>query len=174
VKRVQYYVATTVDGFIARSDGAYDCFVGEGEHAREYLRALEEDYDTVLMGRETYRVGERVGVTDPYPKLKSYVFSRTLAASPDPKIEIVSRDAAGFVRQLRKGSGRNIYLCGGGQLAGLLFAEDLIDDVMLKVSPVILGSGIPLASIVRTVPLELVRHRIHENGVVFLHYRVQR
>ncbi|MFL6463602.1 MAG: hypothetical protein ACJ73N_04245 [Bryobacteraceae bacterium] len=62
-------------GAIAEKDGGFQCFMQiEGEHVNDYLSALET-FDDVLMGRSTYEVGLQFGVTDPYPKFNSYVFS---------------------------------------------------------------------------------------------------
>lgn len=64
------HVATTAAGFIVREDGSFDYFPTEGEHVADYLKSLQS-YGAVLMGRNTYEVGLKVGVTDPYPHLKS-------------------------------------------------------------------------------------------------------
>lgn len=101
---VHYYVATTVDGFIARSDGSFDCFPTEGEHVAAYLASLGE-FDTVLMGRKTYEVGLRFGVVDPYPSLKAFVYSRTLEPPPHPNVQLVREGAVDHVRQLRDAPG---------------------------------------------------------------------
>src|SRR5215210_6877217 len=84
MRGLKYHVATTVDGFIGHEDGSVDGFVAEGDHATEFLESLQNDYDVVLMGRKTYEFGLRLGVTDPYPWLEQYVFSRTMKKSPFP------------------------------------------------------------------------------------------
>lgn len=99
MRKLKYYVACTVDGFIAREDGSFDCFPMAGEHFADLfdsfpetfpahfqeaqgIRAENKQFDAVLMGRKTYEVGLNVGVTNPYPTLKQYVFSRAMKASP--------------------------------------------------------------------------------------------
>lgn len=174
MRKLKYHVATTADGFIARGDGSFDCFPMEGEHVSDYLESLQS-YDAVLMGRRTYEVGLRAGVTDPYPHMKSFVFSRTMRESLDERVEVVSDNAAEVVRVLKGEEGGDIYLCGGADLATALFKEGLIDEVILKVNPLLLGSGVPLLhDLNRHVELELLGSKVYESGVVLLSYRVKK
>ena len=172
MQRLVYYVATSIDGLIARSDDSFDFFVNEGDHVTDYLAALKA-FDAVIMGRRTYEIGTKVGVTDPYPWLETYVVSKTIEKSPDPKVTIVSDDVTELVRSLKARAGRGVYLCGGGRLATRLLEQDLIDEIVLKLSPVIAGGGIPvIEQMDRPTPLELVDCKVHDSGVVVLRYRV--
>ena len=174
MRRLKYYVACSIDGFIAREDGSLDDFPTDPEHVADFFEALRS-FDVVLMGRKTYEVGLRAGVTNPYPAMKQYVFSRTLKQSPDPNIEIVTENAAERVKALRNEPGKDIWLCGGGDLATTLFTADLIDEIILKVNPLLLGSGIPFFSgDVRTAQLELSESKIYRCGVAVLHYQAKR
>lgn len=173
MKRVKYYVAASLDGTIARADGSYDFLLQEGDHVADFIASFGW-FDTVLMGHNTYRVAEDVGVTNPYPMLKSYLFSRSLKASPDPAVTLISADAAAAVSELKRGEGKDIWLCGGADLAASLFEAGLVDDVILKLNPVLVGPGIPLFKGGPKVDLELGEHKVYGNGVVLLHYRVKR
>lgn len=173
MKPLKYYVATSVDGFIAQADGSFEGFSFEGDHIADYIDSLNQ-FDTVLMGRKTYDVGLQDGKTNPYPMLKSYVFSRTMATSPDPQVTLVSQGASEVVRQLKAAPGSAIYLCGGATLAAQLFAEGLIDELILKINPFVMGQGIPLfATVVAQTQLALVGSKIYDSGVVWLRYGVQ-
>ena len=172
---LRYHVATTVDGFIAHVDHTIDGFVPDGPHVSEYLDSLHREYDVVVMGRRTYEFGLRLGVSSPYPWLRQYVVSRTMTSAPDPAVELIGDDVCSRVRDLRREAGRGIYLCGGAELASALFAEGLVDEVILKVNPVLFGEGIPLLA--RRIPptrLDLLRSTVYENGVLLLRYRVVR
>lgn len=174
MRRLAYYVAVTSDGFIAHTDGSVDGFLMEGEHVQDFMDSLSA-YDTVLMGRATYDFGRSFGVTNPYPTLRQYVFSRTLRESPDRAVTLISSDAAARVRELKaENTGKDIWLCGGAELAAELFNEELIDDLVLKVNPVVFGTGKALFS--RAIPgqsLLLTGNKVYENGVVVLRYRVR-
>jgi len=193
-RKLKYHVATSLDGFIARDDDSTDCFPGDlqAENVTDYLFSLASEYDTVLMGRGTYEIGLKVGVSDPYPQMETYVFSRTLKDSPNPRVHLVHENVADVVRGLKARAGedidwgrvirgaqahahKDIYLCGGGNLARTLFAEGLIDEVVIKLNPVLLGSGKPVVSrLPQDIPLELMSTKTYRTGIVLLRYSVKR
>ncbi len=191
MRKITYYIACSVDGFIARNDGSFEGFLQEGEHIADLLESFPETFpvhfrdalginpenkcfDVVLMGRKTYEVGLNVGIANPYPHLKQYVCSRSMKESPDPNVELVSEDVVGLVKSLKNETGKDIWLCGGADLATTLFAEKLIDMLILKVNPFIMGSGIPLfREAIAQTNLELTDSKIYGNGVLLLHYRVR-
>jgi dihydrofolate reductase len=162
VRTLTYYIATTLDGYIAepdRADPTGSLFtVGEDylahiveyypetlpAGAREALGVTDPGtrFDTVLEGRRSYQVGLDAAVTNAYPHLRHLVFSRTLDSSPDPSVEVVATDPVATVRQLKAETGRGIWLVGGAELAGALYHE--IDELIFKVNPVTALAGIPL------------------------------
>lgn len=167
-----YHVATTLDGFIAAPDGSWRAFLAHGEHIPDFLAALDR-YGSVVMGRRTYEVGLAQGVTNPYPRLATYVCSRGLETSPDPAVTVVADDAVAFVRGLKGRADRPIYLCGGGRLAAALFEAELVDELIVKQNPVVLGAGIPLFDgKLRTAQLALRDVRIYPSGVIVAAYQV--
>jgi dihydrofolate reductase len=92
--------------------------------------------------------------------------------SPDAAVQLVSREAVALVRELKKQSGKDIWLCGGGDLATTLFPE--INEMILKVNPILLGSGIPLFSgVAKQTDLELTDSKVYSNGFMLLRYRVK-
>jgi len=190
MRKLTYLIACTVDGFIAREDGSFDFFPMTGEHipyiAAEYpetipghlrdtlgVRAGNVQFDTVLMGRKTYEVGLSIGITNPYAHLRQYVVSRTMAASPSPDVQLVSANPVDLVRDLKHENGLNIWLCGGAELATALY--DAIDELIVKVNPIVLGSGIGLFAGVRgPTMLELTHHRTFDGGVAIHRYNVMK
>lgn len=158
MRELVYFVAVSLDGFIASPQGSWEAFPMEGDHMAaivdEYtdtlpahvLRAIgrtadRSRFDTVLMGWNTYAVGLPAGVDDPYPHLRQHVFTHRDVEVPAGIT--VSADPRTTVRALKaEATGSAIWLCGGGQLASALIGE--IDRVILKHNPVLLGAGVPL------------------------------
>jgi dihydrofolate reductase len=174
MRKLKYYVASTVDGFIGHEDGSVGGFLEHGDHVAGYLESLKTWFDVVLMGRKTYEFGVQYGVTNPYPWMRQYVISRTMKESPDENVELVSENIVELVKTLKSESGKDIYLCGGAELATMLFDEKLIDDVILKLNPVLFGSGISLLSrSAKPIDLELTGSKVYDNGVLLLQYRVK-
>jgi len=173
MRTLKYLVATSLDGFIAEEDGSFNNFIMEGHHVTDFQESLQL-FDTVLMGRKTYEVGLKFGVTSPYPTMKQYVFSQTMQESPDQQVELVSDNGLNFIKELKHKPGKDIWLCGGGKLATLLFTERLIDEIVVKVNPILFGSGIPLSStLVEPVHLELINSKRYDNGIMLLSYLVK-
>ncbi|MBD2732042.1 dihydrofolate reductase [Nostoc sp. FACHB-892] len=188
---VTYFVACSVDGYIAHIDGSHNGFSQDGKYfanlsadfpetfpsqLREVMgiHAGNKWFDVVLMGRKTYELGLKNGITNPYSHMKQYVFSRTMLQSPNENVELVSENAVELVKSLKSETLKGIWLCGGADLATTLFAHKLIDQLILKINPFLMGSGIPLFSgVIGQTALELANSNIYENGVVLLHYRVK-
>jgi dihydrofolate reductase len=190
MRSLVYFVACTVDGYIAAQDGALDAFAFEGPQVRDLLDEFPEmlpghlrdavgplgpnrRFDTVLMGRGTYEVGLLAGVTSPYPHLRQLVVSATMTERPDPEVELVREGVVERVRALKAEAGADVWLCGGAGLAATL--ADEIDELILKVSPIVLGSGIPLfAGAVGPRALAVTEHRTYPDGFALLRGRLGR
>ncbi|NER99610.1 MAG: dihydrofolate reductase [Symploca sp. SIO1B1] len=189
MRKLKYYVACTIDQFIARENGSFDFFLTEGEQVADLLESFPETipahfrdqlgisaenkhFDVVLMGRRTYEVGLKEGFTNPYPQMKQYLFSRTLQVSPDQNVELVSTSPVALVKELKQQPGKDIWLCGGGNLATTLFSQ--IDEMILKVHPILLGSGISLFyGAIKQTSLKLINNKIYNNSFMLFHYQLK-
>ena len=179
MRKLVYHVATSLDNFIARPDGSTPGFVAEGTAVTDYLETLQT-YDTVVMGRATYEAGYAYGVEPGQPSPiypgKHYIFSKTLRfeAEPHERVNVIDSDPVLFIRQLKQQPGSAIYLCGGGAFAGFSFENGLIDEVIVKLNPIVLGSGIRLfGESQREASLTLLGAKTYESGVVLLTYAVK-
>lgn len=181
MRQLVYYIGVTLDGFIAGPGGEIDFFPLSDEmaswivdaypetmptHARAHLGLTDTPnrvFDTVLMGRGTYQPALSIGVTSPYAHLRQYVVSTTLTVD-DPAVTVVADDPVGLVRTLKaQDSDKDVWLCGGGTLAGALMDE--IDQIVVKSYPVVAGGGIGMLTggfdPTRFTP---VRHRDFADG----------
>ncbi|TSE01066.1 dihydrofolate reductase [Skermania sp. ID1734] len=190
MRKLTYYVASTIDGFIAAEDGSVDFFPVGGDHGpaitSQYPETLPTKvreargidspnitFDTVLMGRKTHDFGVKTGTVSPYAHLRQFVVSTTMLESPDPAIEMINDDPLERVRELKKDrSGLGIWLCGGGELAHHLLPE--IDQIFLKLYPVVLGGGRGLfgnaGGLPEPVRFRVSTSRVFDDGVAFIKY----
>ncbi|HEX8567818.1 MAG TPA: dihydrofolate reductase family protein [Pyrinomonadaceae bacterium] len=175
MRKITFGVASSLDNFIARENGAVDWLMWSDD-VMEIMSDFWKKIDTVLMGRKTYTVGLELskGKKNPYPDIKTYVFSQTLKAEENADVEIVSENAVEFVRKLKSEEGKEICVMGGGEFAKSLFEAELIDEIGFNIHPVLLGSGIPLfLEMKRQIDLELIESRQLKNGCVYVLYRVK-
>jgi dihydrofolate reductase len=155
VSLTQYYTATTLDGFIADPDNSLDwLFTREREEGGllnygEFIAAV----GALAMGSTTYEwiLDHEFRDKDPaewkWPyEIPSWVFThRQLPVVPDARIEFTSADVATVHEQMVEAAGgRNVWIVGGGDLAGQFADAGLLDEVIVWIAPVTLGAGAPL------------------------------
>lgn len=191
MRKLVYLVAVTLDGWIAGPDGQFDFFGFDGDSAAAILADWPETmpthvrgplgldgvanrrFGTVIMGRGTYEPGLAAGVTSPYAHLEQFVCSTTLTGT-GPAVTVVGTDPAALVRDLKQRDlkqrdGLDIWLCGGGRLAAHLAGE--IDELILKVNPIVTGSGLPLfAAGFQPMPWRRDSTRTFDTGVSIVTY----
>ncbi|HKQ75357.1 MAG TPA: dihydrofolate reductase family protein [Blastocatellia bacterium] len=178
MRKIVYSLTNSLDNFIARADGAADWILMGDEIMSEFPKIFET-FDTVLIGRKTYDITfmhnpETGQETSGFMGMKTYVFSRTVKESSNAGVEIVSENAGEFVRSLKRESGKDIWLMGGGILAASLLKERLVDEIGLTIQPILLGSGVPLfPDIGLQVELQLLECKPYKNGIVGLKYQIK-
>ena len=175
-RKIIVNLATSADGYVARLDGCLDWLTERPAPMGFYgLPEFERSTDAKILGRKTFdrslQMGARFSAGDVH-----YVFSRRLPAAPAPAgIHFVSESIRTFTEQLRKEAGKNVWMMGGGDIIGSFLDEDAIDEFIITVIPTFIGEGIPLlAPRHRTVALRLLGVQQFLDGVVQLHYEVQR
>jgi len=177
MRKVKYGVGVSLDGYIAAPDGSVDWLNRATRHAKGEdfgMGAFFKSIDTVLMGRKTYEIAVKMGMGGGgYPKMKNYVFSRTLPPGERDGVEYVSGDPAELMAQLKKQPGKDIWLCGGGELASEFLKAGALDEVILGIAPVLLGAGrLTFPPGFSETEVELVECKQYKGGVVGLTYRV--
>jgi dihydrofolate reductase len=183
MRKVTLGLANSLDNYIARKDGGYD-WIHWSDEVAEISAKFMKTVDALLIGRKSYEAMLSYGQAS-FPGAKNYVFTHSkrkatalkkqvAGKKADKNVDIVTEDAAVFVKNLKKKKGRGIVVFGGGELAKSLFEADLIDEVVLNIHPVILGSGIPLFHEMKTqIDLDLVDCKILKGGYLAVTYRVK-
>lgn len=180
MRKVILGVGISLDGYIARKDGAVDWLSMDWDYD---FTAFFKTIDAVLMGRKTFDKALEMTPhknANPYAGMETYVFSRTLNSSGVEGVEIISENLKEFVENLKRSDGKNIWLSGGGELAKSFLDENLVDEIHLGVTPILLGAGLPLfPELAREVPLRLVsnracKHKNEDNAMLELIYEVKK
>ena len=146
MKKIIYYVAISLDGYIAGENDDFSQFILQGKGVEKYKSDLK-DFRTVIMGRRTYESGYQYGLVPgqpAYPNMTNYIFSNSMKIESLSKNVKIEKMNINRINEIRENSNTNIYLCGGGQFAGWLLENGLIDQLKLKLNPIILGGGTKL------------------------------
>ena len=172
VRKIVYSVAMSLDGYLAGPNGEVDWIVMDPEID---FAALMARFDTILMGRGTFEAAQAMGGGPSMPGVTTIVASRTLRQADHPELTIISDDVDAAVSRLRAGTGKDIWLFGGGILFKYLLDLGLVDTIEVAVIPVLLGSGIPLLPTrSQRTSLHLLNSRLYKTtGTMLLEYAVK-
>ncbi|MET1064635.1 MAG: dihydrofolate reductase family protein [Arthrobacter sp.] len=174
----QYFVASSLDGFIATGDDnldwllQFDGFAG----GQESYDAFMADVGCIVMGGATYAwLRKHEPDSWPYPATPCWVFTHHEHSAPQgANVTFVRGPVAEFVEDLKADAGgRNVWIVGGGVLAAQFADASALDEIIISIIPVVLGSGkavLPLPG--PTAPLELVSSHTMGRGIVELRYRL--
>ena len=145
MKKTILYIAASLDGYIARTDGSVDWLPAPVIGGEDYgYAAFLETVDTLVMGRKSYDQMLTFGPW-PYGGRRCVVFSGTRGGQRDAHAEFVDGDIAACVRELKTESGDGgIWLFGGAEVAAACLAGDVVDEIILTTVPLLLGDGIRL------------------------------
>jgi len=164
------FIATSLDGFIARPDGGIDWLpVPESEGPEDYgYHAFMDTIDCMVMGRKSF---ETVMAFDPWPYAgkRVIVLSSTLESIPpgfEGRVELFNGTPQTVANKLQDESVRRVYLDGGKTIQGFLRAG-LVNDVLITLVPILIGQGLPLfGPLAEDVALVHQRTTTYPNGFV--------
>ena len=143
MKKIIYYVATSLDGFIAGPNDDISQFILQGKGVEKYQADLAK-FSTVIMGRKTYEFGYQFGLPagqPAYPNMQHFIFSDSMYLENLHDAVHIEKMNLDRIKEIKEKSATDIYLCGGGQFAGWLLDNGQIDQLKLKVNPTVLGGG---------------------------------
>ncbi|WP_404451912.1 dihydrofolate reductase family protein [Virgibacillus necropolis] len=138
------FIASSLDGYIATKDESLEWLYnveGEGDNG---FSEFYETVDTVLLGKRTYDWVMKQDIEEfPYKNKECYVFTRSSIEDTED-VKFVNDDVNEFVDKLKSQDGKNIWIVGGGELLHSFIQEKLVDELIITVSPSLLGKGVPL------------------------------
>lgn len=173
--KIIYYVAVSLDGYIAGENNDISKFVASGNGVEKYLADLQE-FETVIMGRKTYEFGYQFGLKPgqpAYPHMEHHIFSDSLKIDELAGNVYIEKLSVKRIEQIRDNSSTDVYLCGGGQFAGWLLDHGLIDQLKLKLNPIVLGNGVPLfGNSVSSFKGKLFKKASFDEGLEILTYGI--
>jgi len=175
--KIIYYVASSIDGFIAGENGDISGFVAQGDGVQKYLNDLLE-FNTVIMGKNTYEFGYKYGLkpgAPAYPQMDHFVFSSSIDLDCiDNKVNIIRNYDLKEISKIKDQSTTDVYLCGGGCFAGWLLDNEKIDILKLKINPLILGGGVKIfGESTKSYQLKLFDSAKYEDGLMINSYEIK-
>ncbi len=172
----------TLDGFFSGPKGKIDFFVRDKEIIR-HIRYGTNLIDTILFGRTTYELmvsywptpaaaGEEPVITNFMNNTPKIVFSKTLEKAVWNNTGVIKEIKKEEILKMKQQPGKDIIIFGSGSIVSTLTKLGLIDDYLIFVNPVILGSGKPLFKDINDrINLKLLSTKKFNNGVVLLQYQ---
>ena len=169
MRKVVLGLGISIDGYIARPDGAVDfLFMPRDYSMADFFASI----DTAIMGRKTYDVAKSMGGGSFDQKIKSYVLSRTLPPGEREGLTFLNSSPAALVDAIRRSNGKDIWLMGGGEVVRDFLKADLVDGLYIGIVPVLLGEGIPLfPSGFPQRNFELIENKTFSRGLIALKYK---
>lgn len=172
--KIVYYVATSLDGYIAGPEDDINMFTIQGNGVDQYQKDLLA-FSTVIMGRRTYEFGYQFGLRPgqpAYPHMEHHIFSESLSFHGEvhPQVHVEPR-SLDRIQEILRSSSTDVYLCGGGEFAGWLLEYELIDQLKIKLNPIILGGGIKIfGESNSTARWELIATSAFDKGLQIMTY----
>lgn len=173
MRKLVLYIAVSLDGYIAKPNDDLSFLSIVQQEGQDYGYAdFINTVDAVIVGRKTYDKVISMGFDFPHADKDAYVITRT----PRPSIGSVkfyTGNLTTLVKKLKSESGKNIFCDGGAEIVNELLKNNLIDEFIISVIPILLGNGIKLFNDGRPEQkLELVSTKQFEKGLTQLYYKL--
>lgn len=171
-RKVILYIATSLDGYIAKpnDDLSFLSIVQQGGEDYGYADFVKS-VDTVILGRKTYDWVMTQVPEFPHADKNSFIITRTARPSIG-KTNFYTDNLKDLILRLKSEQGKNIFIDGGAEIVNELLKENLIDEFIISIIPILVGSGTKLFNNGRPEQkLELISTKQYEKGLTQLHYK---
>ena len=145
MRKVILSIATSLDGFIAKPNGSVNWLKNIPNPNKidygigEFIKSI----DTTMMGNNTYKEILGYNIPFPFPDKKNFVFSKTSQTNTE-YVSFISENIPQFVKEIKKQEGSDIWLIGGGEINTFFLNNGLIDKLLIRIVPIVIGEGLPL------------------------------
>lgn len=172
MRKVILYISMSLDGFIATLDNNLEFLKMVEKEGEDYgYNEFVQSVDSIIIGRKTFEKVISMGYDYPHTNKDVHIITST----PKPAMgtfKFYTGNLTQLVGQLKNESGKNIYCDGGAEVANELIKNDLVDEYIISIIPILLGSGISLFKDGRPEhKLELISSKPFDTGLVQLHYK---
>lgn len=170
-RKVFIYIATSLDGYIAKPGDDLDFLNIVDKEGEDYdYGGFIKGVDTVILGCRTYDWVMGQVDTFPHAERETYVITRTPRPA-EGNTTFYTGDLKELVLKLKEKPGKDIFVDGGAEVVNALMQDDLIDEYIISIIPILVGDGIRLFKDRRPeMPLKLIHSQEYETGLVQLHY----
>ncbi|MBT3292968.1 dihydrofolate reductase [Candidatus Peregrinibacteria bacterium] len=147
-RKIILNLAISIDGFIADEDGGFAWIIGDGDNKTNTENQFDfpefvDSVDTIVMGKNAYLDCPAESL-DVFKDKKIYVASSKELKNTKDNVERINGDICSKILEIREDEGKDIWLWGGAGLTDPFLKEDIVDEFVIGVIPIILGSGRPL------------------------------
>jgi dihydrofolate reductase len=165
------YIATSIDGYIAKLDGGIDWLASpkEGGEISDYTQ-FYNSIDAIVMGSTTYEQVLEFGDWV-YPGKPSYILTSRNLSTVRTDIFFVKGSVEELVEEINQNQYQRVWVVGGGKLASAFMQYGLMDEYIITIIPIILGAGISLYQFVPEMKLDLIHSKSDSSGMVELYYK---
>ncbi|MEA4980005.1 MAG: dihydrofolate reductase family protein [Petrimonas sp.] len=177
MKTIKLYIAASLDGYIARSNGDLDWLLKfPTPTGTEYgYKELMDSIDTIIMGGKTYRAVLDMNFEWPYSDKTCYIISRhNTNLTPTKDVKFITENVVEKIEELKQQDGKDIWLVGGGEIISMLLEAGLVDKLQICYIPVILGKGIRLfPEQPQESTWKLVGSKSYDSGIIKVDYVIR-
>jgi dihydrofolate reductase len=169
MRKILLYIATSIDGYIAKPNGDVDWLFHDDNYG---YTEFSKTVDTTIMGYKTYSQVLTFGEF-PYKNTTNYVLTRNPERQGE-HVKFISNNISDWAKSLKQMEGESIWLIGGSDIVEVFLNYNLIDEIILSVHPIVLGNGIPLFKpSCHETKLKLLSSKNYPSGLIQLHFEVE-
>jgi len=171
-RKLIVYIATSLDGYIAKPNDDLSFLNIVAKDGEDYgYQAFIETIDTVIVGRKTYDWVMKQVPEFPHADKNTYIITKTPKESIG-KTAFYTGNLKDLVQKLKSEEGKHIFCDGGAEIVNLLLKDNLVDEIILSIIPILVGDGIKLFKDGRPEQkMNLISTKTFDKGLVQLHYQ---